>query len=79
MTNQTPVVSVRGIYKSFGGINVLKNVDLDIRPGEVHGLLGENGAGKSTLAKIIAGVHQPNAGKITVMGKTQAIPNVHRQ
>jgi rhamnose transport system ATP-binding protein len=63
MTQSTPV-SLTGVSKSFGGITVLKNVDFDVRAGEVHALLGENGAGKSTLIKIIAGVHAPDSGTI---------------
>lgn len=77
MTEQSPVLSARGIYMAFGGVDVLRNVDFDIRPGEVHGLVGENGAGKSTLAKIIAGVHQPRAGQIALNGGTVEIPNPH--
>ncbi len=52
-----PIVSMMNIQKSFGPVNVLNNVNLDVFPGEVHVLAGENGAGKSTLIKILAGVH----------------------
>ena len=61
-----PLVQLRGVSKSFAGVRVLKDVDFDIRLGEVHALLGENGAGKSTLIKIIAGVHAPDSGMIHV-------------
>lgn len=57
MSPPKPIVSMVNIQKSFGRINVLTNVKLDIFPGEVHVLAGENGAGKSTLIKILAGVH----------------------
>jgi rhamnose transport system ATP-binding protein len=77
MTDQSPILKANGIYMAFGGVNVLKNVDFEIFPGEVHGLIGENGAGKSTLAKIIAGVHQPKAGSIELEGKTIEIPSPH--
>ena len=65
-----PVLSVRGIRKSFGGVEVLHGVDLDATPGRVVALLGENGAGKSTLVKIISGDYQPNGGEIIAGGQT---------
>jgi len=64
-----PILKLQGISKSFAGVNALIDVDFDVRPGEVHALLGENGAGKSTLIKIIAGVHRPDSGSITINGK----------
>ena len=63
-----PLVSARQISKSFAGIEVLRNVDLDLAEGEVHALLGENGAGKSTFAKILSGVYRPTRGTITFAG-----------
>ncbi len=63
-----PLVAARGISKSFGGVKVLRNVDLDLGVGEIHALLGENGAGKSTFAKILAGVHRPTQGTISLAG-----------
>jgi rhamnose transport system ATP-binding protein len=62
---------------AFGGVNVLKNVDFDAYPGEIHGLIGENGAGKSTLAKIVGGVHRPKAGTIEINGRPTEITNPH--
>ncbi len=63
-----PVISARGIAKSFATIDVLRDVDLDLMSGEIHALLGENGAGKSTFAKILAGVHRPTRGSLVLNG-----------
>ena len=68
-TSPPPVLEVSGIRKRFGAVTVLDGVQLTIRPGEIHALMGENGAGKSTLMKILAGVYQPDAGEIRVAGK----------
>src|SRR5665811_150710 len=54
-------LELRHVSKSFGGVHVLQDVNLELATGEVVGLLGDNGAGKSTLIKIITGVHQPDA------------------
>jgi rhamnose transport system ATP-binding protein len=75
MTASTPVLTTHGIYMSFGGVNVLKDIDFEIYPGEVHALVGENGAGKSTLLKNIAGVHVPKGGEIRLNGEVVSIPN----
>ncbi len=65
-----PLVELRNTSKTFSGIKVLKNVGFDVRPGEVHALLGENGAGKSTLIKILSGFHTPDeGGEIRVNGR----------
>src|SRR3954470_8327723 len=60
-----PLLEMRGIVKAFPGVRALDGVDLDVRPGEVHCLLGQNGAGKSTLIKVLSGFHQPDEGAIT--------------
>ncbi|MWK33620.1 ATP-binding cassette domain-containing protein [Actinomadura sp. J1-007] len=60
---------MRGIVKEFPGVRALDGVDLDVRPGEVHCLLGQNGAGKSTLIKVLAGAHRPDAGEILLDGE----------
>lgn len=63
------LVEMKGITKLFPGVRALCDIDLDVRPGEVHLLLGENGAGKSTLMKILSGVYTPTEGTIRVGGK----------
>ncbi|HUU95359.1 MAG TPA: sugar ABC transporter ATP-binding protein [Phycisphaerae bacterium] len=63
------LLRMSGISKSFGAIRALKQVDFDLRAGEVHVLAGENGAGKSTLIKILGGVHQPEEGQIHLRGR----------
>ena len=66
--NSKPILSLRNIRKSFGPIEVVHGVDLDIRAGEVVALLGENGAGKSTISNIISGTILPSSGEITWQG-----------
>ncbi|SEP22586.1 nucleoside ABC transporter ATP-binding protein [Salinihabitans flavidus] len=72
-TNRPPedgaLLSLRGVSKYFPGVIANEAVDLDIRPGEIHAILGENGAGKSTLMNVVTGIYQPNAGNIYVNGK----------
>jgi rhamnose transport system ATP-binding protein len=64
-----PLVEVEAVSKRFGGVQAVDGVSVAIAPAAVHGLVGENGAGKSTLAKIIGGVHQPDAGELRVDGE----------
>src|ERR687886_3099494 len=64
----TPVLEVRRVTKRFGGAQALDDLDFDLRPGEIHGLLGENGAGKSTLVKILAGAQRDFEGELRVRG-----------
>ncbi|GHE85093.1 sugar ABC transporter ATP-binding protein [Amycolatopsis deserti] len=63
------LLSMRGIVKTFPGVRALDGVELSVRAGEVHCLLGQNGAGKSTLIKVLAGAHQPDAGEIRWQGE----------
>ena len=65
-----PLLRMAGIRKAFPGVQALDGIDFDVRPGEVHALVGENGAGKSTLMHILAGVHQPDSGSIDFDGRT---------
>ena len=62
------VLAARSVSKSFGGVRALVDVDIDVRPGRVHAIVGENGAGKSTLARILAGIEQPDAATMTLGG-----------
>ena len=64
-----PIMTLRGIGKSFGPVRALEDVGFDIYPGTVHGLVGENGAGKSTLVKIITGLEQADEGEVILSGK----------
>jgi len=68
-----PLLQLSDISKSFGRVHSLRGINLDIRAGEVLGLLGDNGAGKSTLIKILAGVHQPTGGSLKWSGDTISI------
>ncbi len=68
-----PLLSLRGINKSFGPVHVLRDVDLDVRAGRVTALVGDNGAGKSTLIKGIAGIYPFDSGQVTFEGKPVSI------
>lgn len=72
---QIPRISLRGITKSFGSIEALRGVDLDVYPGECVGLIGDNAAGKSTLTKIISGTYVPDGGTIAVDGQPVRFAN----
>ena len=68
--SQNPyILEMRNIFKSFGGVNALRDVSFQCRPGTVHALVGENGAGKSTLIKILAGALLPDSGEIIFKGQ----------
>ena len=78
---QAPVLRLTNVSKTVPGVNALTNINFDVRPGEVHGLIGENGAGKSTLMKVLAGVYQPDPGaeieiegeKVTALTPTESM------
>ncbi|MEH6771257.1 sugar ABC transporter ATP-binding protein [Maribacter arcticus] len=70
-------LEMRGISKSFGIVSVLENVNIKVKHGEIHALLGENGAGKSTLMKILSGVHQKDAGQVFLNGEEINPKNTH--
>lgn len=71
----TPLVEMKDISISFGGIKAVDHVSVDLKPGEVVGLLGHNGAGKSTLIKILSGAYAMDAGEIRINGKKATINN----
>jgi ABC-type uncharacterized transport system ATPase subunit len=73
MTPLQPLVELRGIVKEFPGVRAVDGVDFDLRPGEVHALLGENGAGKTTLMNIVAGLVRADAGSISIRGEQAAL------
>jgi D-xylose transport system ATP-binding protein len=69
------VLSMQGVSKRFGAVQALKDIELDVRAGEVVALVGDNGAGKSTLVKTIAGVYSPDEGQMTFDGKPVSVTN----
>lgn len=69
------LVEMRGIEKHFGRVVALNGVDLEVREGEIMGLLGDNGSGKSTLIKTLVGIHPPDAGKVYIRGERVDISN----
>ena len=75
---QDIVLEVRKISKHFPGVQALGDVDLDIRKGEVHAIVGENGAGKSTLMKVLTGVYKRDAGEYYFEGKPVHLQNIHQ-
>lgn len=69
------ILTMKGIDKSFPGVHALDHVDLEVRKGEVHALMGENGAGKSTLMKVLTGIYSKDSGTITYEGKEVEFSN----
>lgn len=65
------ILECKNISKSFSGVKVLKDININIKKGEIHAIMGANGAGKSTLMKIICGVHRANGGKLVYKGKEE--------
>src|ERR671922_350778 len=63
-----PILRLRGVGRRFGGVHAVREVDLDIRPGERRGILGPNGAGKTTLFNVISGEYLPTSGTVELFG-----------
>ena len=70
------LLQLKNIYKNFGNVKVLKDVNIKINKGEVVALIGDNGAGKSTLIKVITGVHRPTTGQVSFKGEEVVIKSV---
>jgi D-xylose transport system ATP-binding protein len=75
VAEQTPLVEMRGINVAFGGVHAVRDVSIDLQPGEVIGLVGGNGAGKSTLMRVLSGAHPADSGEILVNGEAVSIKN----
>ena len=74
-TSGTPLVEMRNINVAFGGVHAVRDVSIDLHPGEVVGLVGGNGAGKSTLTKVLSGAQRPDSGEILINGEPTDISN----
>jgi ABC-type sugar transport system ATPase subunit len=74
-THTPAMLSMRRISKAFPGVQALRDVNLEVRAGRIHAIVGENGAGKSTLMKILAGAYAPSSGSIEIDGQTIAFAN----
>ncbi len=72
---QAPLVEMRGINVAFGGVHAVRDVTIDLHPGEVVGLVGGNGAGKSTLMRVLSGAHRADSGEIFINGDSISISN----
>ena len=70
------ILEMKNIHKQFPGVYALKDINLDLKEGEVHALLGENGAGKSTLIKVLGGIYKPEQGEIYIDGHRVNIESV---
>jgi len=77
----TSILEIKKLFKSFGGLEALKNITFDIKKGEILGLIGPNGAGKTTLFNCVAGIEKPTGGKIifTNGGRTTSIGGKSRR
>jgi ribose transport system ATP-binding protein len=73
MTENTPLLHMAGIFKSFPGVQALQDVNFTVKRGEIHALVGENGAGKSTLMKVLTGAYRPDGGQISWHGRDVTI------
>ena len=77
-TTTAAILQVRGLTKRFGGLTAVKNLSLDLRAGEIFGLIGPNGSGKSTAMKAIMGIERPTAGEVIFQGENIAGMPAHQ-
>jgi ribose transport system ATP-binding protein len=70
-----PYIVMKDVTKVFPGVVAMDHMNLELRPGQVHGLIGENGAGKSTLIKVLTGVHTPEEGQVFIGGRETQLQN----
>jgi D-xylose transport system ATP-binding protein len=75
VAERTPIVEMRDINVAFGGVHAVREVTIDLLPGEVVGVVGGNGAGKSTLMRVLSGAHPADSGEILINGEPQTISN----
>ena len=76
--NTAPILEVRGLTKRFAGLTAVRNLSLDLRGGEIFGLIGPNGSGKSTAMKAIMGIERPTAGEVIFQGENIAGMPAHK-
>lgn len=74
----TTILKLSNVSKNFGAVSALSDIELEVKAGEVVALVGDNGAGKSTLIKVLAGVHQPSAGRIEFLGQEVSLDSPSR-
>jgi branched-chain amino acid transport system ATP-binding protein len=77
MSNQTPLLSIKGVNKRFGGLQALSEVSLQIQKGQIYGLIGPNGAGKTTFFNVITGLYTPDSGEFALNGQPYRPTAVH--
>ena len=78
ISNNAPILEVRGLTKRFGGLTAVKALNFDLRAGEIFGLIGPNGSGKSTAMKSVMGIERPTSGEVIFQGENVAGLPAHK-